>query len=825
MGAAPAPEGQLINITINASSRLSTVEEFKNIRIRVLEDGSILRLKDVARIELNEEKFMGKASYNSLPATGVAVKLASGANVIDTTDGIKAELESLARFYPAGLKHAYGDDRAPIVKDSIKSVVSTLLEAIVLVVGVMFLFLQRFKSTVIPAVVVPVVLLGVFAVLATAGFSINTLTMFGMVLAIGLLVDDAIVVVENVERLMAEEGLSPREAAFKSMRQITGALVGVGVVISAVFVPMAFMSGSTGIIYRQFSITIVTAMLLSVFIAIVLTPAMCATMLDSKEKPKKKFFVWFNAWFDRLTRKYAVGVWKILKKPKRWLLFFGALLGLSLILFTELPTAFLPDEDQGMLYVDIQLPEGASFERTENVLAEVERYFIEEEGDSIKSTMGIMGWGFSGTGQSSGMYFPMLKDWSERGKGQGAFDIMERANAYFSTLPGANIFVMAPPAVLELGTSSGFDMEIMDRAGRGHEALMKAKDQLLDASYKEEAVSYVRYSGLDDQEQYALDIDSDKAGAYNLKMHTINGAISAYWGGEYINDFIDKGRTKRVYIQSEPEFRTSADDFWRYYVRNEKGDMVPFASFLEVKSIKSSPKLARYQGVPTVKIEGMTTPGFSSGQAMESMEKLAGELPYGFDFAWTGLSYQEQMAGDQGPILFAISVIVVFLTLAALYESWTIPFSVLLAVPTGFIGALLGVYLRGMNNDIYFQIALLTTIGLSAKNSILIVEFARILHKEGKSLMEATVEAARLRLRPIIMTSACFILGVFPLAISSGAGSGAQNALGTAVMSGMFSATGLGIFYTPLFFVLVTRFFASRKKSKVEIGLEAESQG
>ena len=810
VGAAPALPGQEISITVNASSRLQSVEEFRYIRLRVEADGSVLRLGEVARIELDEEAFMGGIRYNGRHGTGVAFKLASGANVLETTKGIKAELESLSRFFPSGLKYDYADDRAPIVEKSISSVARTLLEAIVLVVAVMFLFMQSFRATVIPAIAVPVVLLGVFAVLAAAGFSINTLTMFGMVLAIGLLVDDAIVVVENVERLMRDEKLSPKEAALKSMRQITGALIGVSVVISAVFIPMAFMSGSTGVIYRQFSITIVTSMVLSVVIAIVLTPALCATMLRPHSHNNRGGGK-FNKWFDTVSRRYAVRVRNLLKKPKRWVAVFVATLALCAALFMQVPTAFLPDEDQGILYVDVQLPPGASFERTEKILMEIDEYFRTEEKDSIQSVMTVKGWGFSGTGQGSGMVLPLLKDWSERGKGQSAFEIMERATARFSSIPSAEIFVMAPPAVMELGTSSGFDMELMDRAANGHTALMRAKDLLLENAAERPEIYYVRYSGLEDAEQYELQIDSDKAGALGLSKGDINAAIGSYWAGEYINDFTDKGRTKKVYLQAEPAFRASVDDFYRYHIRNAKEEMVPFSSFLEVKSVTVSPKLTRYQGVPSLKIEGAAVPWKSSGQAMLAMEECAANLPAGFDYAWTGLSFQERISGNQAPMLYALSIIVVFLSLAALYESWTIPLAVLMAVPTGLIGALGGVFLRGMNNDIYFQIALLAIIGLSAKNSILIVEFARTLHMNGKDLFSATIEASRLRLRPIIMTSLCFILGVIPLAISSGAGSGAQNALGTAVMAGMITATGLGVYYTPLFFVMVKRFF-SRKK-------------
>ncbi|MFH0919524.1 MAG: efflux RND transporter permease subunit [Fibrobacterota bacterium] len=812
VGEAPAPPGQEISIAINASSSLETVEEFEQILLRVEENGSVLLLKDVARIELNEEISTGGTFFNGHAGTGLAFKLSSGANVLETTKAIKAELKALSAFLPPGLTFAYADDQAPIVEKSIQSVVRTLFEAIALVVAVMFLFLQSFRATLVPAIAVPVVLLGVFAALAAAGFSINTLTMFGMVLAIGLLVDDAIVVVENVERLMRDEKLSAREAALKSMRQITGALVGVAVVISAVFIPMAFMPGSTGAIFRQFSITIVASMVLSVVVAIVFTPALCATILTAKTHGAETgLFGRFNRWFDTLTGRYALRVGGMVKRPKAWGAAFVAAVAVCAVLFMRLPYSFLPDEDQGTLYVDVQLPPGASLERTEKIVKEIDAYFRTEEKDSIQSVMAVIGWGFSGSGQNSAMVLPLLKDWSERGRGQSAFDVMERASTHFSSIHGAEIVVMTPPAAMELGTSPGFEMELMDRGGSGHAALLKAKDALLEHAAKQPSVSYARYGGMDDAEQYDLKIDNGKAGAYGLTRGDINNAISAYWAGEYINDFSDRGRTKKVYFQAEPSFRTGVDDFNRFYLRNAKGEMTPLTSFLGVKSTLSSPSLTRYQGIPSVKIEGAAAHGKSSGQAMAEMEESAAKLPSGFDYAWTGLSYQQRLASNQAPLLYAISIIVVFLSLAALYESWTIPLAVLMAVPTGVIGALGGVYLRGMNNDIFFQIALLTIIGLSAKNSILIVEFARALHHGGKDLLTATVEASRLRLRPVLMTSLCFILGVAPLAVSSGAGSGAQNALGTAVMAGMITATGLGVYYTPLFFVVVTRIFGRKK--------------
>lgn len=814
VGAAPIMPGQQVNFTVNASSQLETVEDFAAIRLRVENSGAIVRLKDVARIELNEESFMGQSWYNGHEGVGLALKLASGSNVIETTNAVKKELASLARFFPPALRYAYADDRAPIVKKSIQAVARTLVEAIVLVIAVMYCFMQSWRATVIPAIAIPVVILGVFTVLACTGYSINTLTMFGMVLAIGLLVDDAIVVVENVERLMRQKGLSPKKAALESMKQITSALIGVAVVISAVFIPMAFMSGSTGVIYRQFSITIVSAMTLSVVVAIILTPALCATMLQPHQNiAQRGAFGMFNKLVDRSIRLYGYSVSRILKKPRMLLSGFCLIIAACVIMFLDLPSAFLPPEDQGILYVDVQLPPGSSFERTEKVLKQLDQYFQENEKDSIKSIFTVMGWGFSGSGQGSAMFIPQLKDWSERGKGQSAFDVMKRASRHFSRLYDAQIFVMAPPAIMELGNSNGFDMEIMDRGGKGHWALLAAKDELLRKTINNSSIAYARYSGLEDTEQYELNVDSDKAGAQSLDKGEINAAITGYWGGEYINDFSDKGRTKKVYLQAEPGFRTSRDDFSRYFIRNAQGNMVPFSSFLTVNSLSASPKLTRYNGVPSVKIEGAAAEGKSSGQAMKAMENLASTLPGGFDTAWTGLSYQEVLSGNQAPFLYAVSVIVVFLSLAALYESWSVPLAVLLVVPCGILGALGGVVLRSMNNDIYFQIALLTIIGLSAKNSILIVEFAKQLHDDGKSLLIATTEAAKLRLRPIIMTSLCFILGVIPLSISSGAGSGAQNALGTAVMAGMLTATGLGIYYTPLFFVLVMHIF-NKKSTK-----------
>jgi len=814
IGGLPAVPGQQINITVNAVSRLETVEQFENILLRVNSDGSALYLKDIARIELNAESFSTMGRYNGDTASGLSIKLAAGANALNTADMIKAEIEKLSEFFPHGLKAVYPYDTTPFVRISINEVFKTLGEAILLVFLVMFLFLQNFRATLIPTIAVPVVLLGTFGVLAVAGFSINTLTMFGMVLAIGLLVDDAIVVVENVERIIREEKLSPKEAAKKSMGQITSALVGIALVLSAVFIPMAFFGGSTGVIYRQFSITIVSSMTLSVIVAIVLTPALCATMLKphSSHSHKKRsglgLLKRFNSWFDSMTNKYQNAVSYVIIRPVRYILIYSICLAIMAFLFVRLPSAFLPDEDQGMLFVLVQLPSGATIERTVEVLKVVEQHFLEDEKDAVDGIMAIAGFSFSGNGQNCGMCFVRLRDWDERNDIRlRAPALQARAMAKFSQINEAMVLAFAPPAVMELGNATGFDFQLIDQAGLGHTALMEARNQLLAKASQHPELRNVRPNGLNDVEQYKLDIDFAKAGAFSIPFSEINDTVSAFWGGLYINDFTDKGRTKRVYLQADTPYRMQGSDFNRYYVRNSKGEMVPFSAFLSGHSIYGSPRLERYNGLPSIEILGEAAPGKSSGQAMLIMEELAKELPNGFSYSWTGLSFQERMSGSQAPTLYAISLMVVFLCLAALYESWSIPFSVMLIVPLGIIGALSGAFLRGLNNDVYFQVGLLTVIGLSAKNAILIVEFAKELVESGQNLIEATANAARLRLRPIIMTSMAFILGVLPLATSYGAGSGSQNAIGTGVMAGMIAATALGIYYTPIFFVIINKLF------------------
>lgn len=819
IGAAPAVMGQEINVTVNASSRLETVEQFENIFLRNNPDGSALLLKDVARVELNGERFMANSHYNGMPSAALALKLASGANALNTADSIKEKLAEMEEFFPQGLKVVYPWDTTPFVSISIKAVFKTLGEAIILVFLVMFLFLQNFRATLIPTIAIPVVLLGTFGVLAAFGFSINTLTMFGMVLAIGLLVDDAIVVVENVERLMREEGLSPKEAAKKSMTQITGALVGVALVISAVLVPMAFIGGSTGVIYRQFSVTIVSAMVLSVVVAIILTPAMCATMLpDRVHSFTGGFFGKFNQWFDGFTDRYQSRVARILSRPKHYLIAFAVALIVMCVLFIRLPSGFLPPEDQGIILAQVQLDSGATFERTQEILDMVDHHFRVNEADAVEGVMTVAGISFGGNSQNSGLAFIRLKDWDERGEERLRVKaIVGRAMQAFSGVPEASIFAFAPPAVAELGFANGFDFELLDRAGQGHEKLMEARNIILAAARSNKNLQMVRPNGLDDVDQYQLEIDLAKAGAQGLDKSEINTAIASYWGSMYINDFTDKGRTKKVYLQADAEFRMQASDFNRYYIRNIYGEMVPFSSFLFVnKENRGSPRLERYNGVPSIQIMGEAAPGKSSGQAMDIMEELMAELEGtlpGYGYEWTGLSYQEKMVGDQAMMLYALSLVIVFLCLAALYESWSIPLSVLLVVPLGIIGAILGVSLRGMQNDVYFQVGLLTVVGLSAKNSILIVEFAKELHKMGMDILAATLEAVKLRLRPIIMTSLAFILGVLPLALNNGAGSGAQNALGTAVCCGMIAATALGIYYTPIFFLLVSNLFTRSKKN------------
>ena len=822
LGGAPSVEGQQLNATINAQERLQTPEQFRDIVVRSTADGGQLRLGDVARVELGAETYDFVTRYNGKPSTGIAITLATGANALDTAEGVKATLAELEKDFPAGLKAVVPYDTTPFVKVSIKGVVKTLIEAIVLVFLVMYLFLQNFRATLIPTIAVPVVLLGTFGVLAALGFSINMLTMFAMVLAIGLLVDDAIVVVENVERIMAEEGLSPREATRKSMEQITGALVGIGLVLSAVFVPMAFMDGSTGVIYRQFSATIVSAMLLSVLVAIVLTPALCATMLKPLPKGEHhvkhtglagRFFGWFNRSFDNTSGKYQRGVRGILARPGRFMAVFAALAVVMGVLFVRLPSSFLPNEDQGILMALVSTPVGATQERTLESIAKLENHFLQNESELVESVFSVQGFSFAGMGQNAGMAFIKLKDWKQRPDAdQQVGAVAGRAMGALMQIKDAFIFAFPPPAMPELGIGSGYSFFLKDMTGQGHEALINARNQLLGMAGQSPLLANVRPNGQEDTPQLRLDIDPAKAGAHGLSMATINSTLSAAWGSSYIDDFIDRGRVKRVFVQADKDFRMTPEDYQLWSVKNNAGQMVPFSSFATYHWDYGSPRLERYNGVSAVEIQGEPAPGVASGDAMDEIEKLASQLPPGFAIEWTALSYQERAAGNQTPLLYALSLLIVFLCLAALYESWTVPTAVLLVAPLGILGAVLANTLRGMERDIYFQVAMLTTVGLTSKNAILIVEFAKENLEKGAGVIEATMHAVRDRLRPIIMTSLAFGLGVLPLAIASGAGSGAQRAIGTGVLGGMLLGTALGVFFIPLFFVVINRMFNRKQK-------------
>jgi multidrug efflux pump len=822
LGGTPSVEGQQLNATITAQSRLQTAEQFQNIVIRVNPDGSYLKLRDIARVELGAEAYGFVSQYNAQPAAGMAVTLQSGANALETAALVKARLAELEPFFPAGLKTVIAYDTTPFVEASIDGVIKTLFEAIGLVFLVMLLFLQNFRATLIPTIAVPVVLLGTFGILAATGFSINMLTMFAMVLAIGLLVDDAIVVVENVERIMSEQGLSPLEATRKSMDQISGALVGIGLVLSAVFVPMAFMSGSTGVIYRQFSITIVSAMALSVLVALILTPALCATLLKPVEKghgiADKGFFGWFNRVFDKSSRKYRSGVRAVLARSSRFLAIFAALSAVMVFLFLRLPDAFVPDEDMGMMVILVQTPAGATQERTLAVNEKVENYILEQENDVVQSLMMIQGFSFAGSGQNTGLGFLRLKDWSERpGESGTVMALVGRTNQALSQIKDAMIFAFNLPPMPELGAAAGFTFYIKDNGAQGHEALMQARNQMLGMASQSPLLASVRPNGLDDMPQFQVDIDVEKAGALGLSVADINNTLSVAWGGQYIDDFLDRGRVKRVYIQSDAPFRMLPEDFRLWSVKNDKGEMVPFSAFATSSWDYGSPRLERFNGVSAVEIQGEAAPGRSSGEAMNEIERLATQLPPGFEVEWSGLSYQERQAGSQTPLLYSLSLLVVFLCLAALYESWLIPTAVILAAPLGILGTAVAGFLLGMERDVYFQVAMLTTVGLTSKNAILIVEFAKENLEHGMELIEATMQAVRDRLRPIIMTSLAFGLGVVPLALASGAGSGAQQAIGIGVLGGMLAGTSLGIFFIPLFFVVIERVFSKKTATLGEV--------
>ncbi|VAP93854.1 aminoglycoside efflux pump [Klebsiella quasipneumoniae] len=817
LGGTPSVDKQALNATINAQSLLQTPEQFRNITLRVNQDGSEVTLGDVATVEMGAEKYDYLSRYNRQAASGLGIKLASGANEMATAERVIARLNELSQYFPHGLEYKVAYETTSFVKASITDVVKTLLEAILLVFLVMYLFLQNFRATLIPTIAVPVVLMGTFAVLYACGYSINTLTMFAMVLAIGLLVDDAIVVVENVERIMSEEGLSPREATRKSMGQIQGALVGIAMVLSAVFVPMAFFCGTTGAIYRQFSITIVAAMVLSVLVAMILTPALCATLLKpikpGESHERKGFFGWFNRTFNRSASRYETFVGKILHRSLRWMLIYIVLLGGMVFLFLHLPTSFLPLEDRGMFTTSVQLPSGSTQQQTLKVVQKAEDYFLNNEKQNVESVFATVGSGPGGNGQNVARMFVRLKDWDQRDPQTGSsFAIIERATKAFNQINEARVIASSPPAISGLGSSAGFDMELEDHAGKGHDALMAARDTLLELAAKNPLLTRVRHNGLDDSPQLQVDIDQRKAQALGVSIDDINDTLQTAWGSSYVNDFMDRGRVKKVYVQAAAKYRMLPDDINLWYVRNSSGTMVPFSAFATSHWETGSPRLERYNGYSAVEIVSEAAPGISTGTAMDMMEKLAAQLPTGFGLEWTAMSYQERLSGAQAPALYAISLLVVFLCLAALYESWSVPFSVMLVVPLGVIGALLATWMRGLENDVYFQVGLLTVIGLSAKNAILIVEFANELNEKGQDLLSATLSACRQRLRPILMTSLAFIFGVLPMATSTGAGSGSQHAVGTGVMGGMISATVLAIFFVPLFFVLVRRRFPLKER-------------
>lgn len=817
IGGLPASSGQQLNATITAQSRLQTVNDFERIILRINTDGSQVRLGDVARLELGTENYSMIVRYKRQPASGVAVSLSPGANALDTARAVKARVEELSEFLPDGVEYMFPYDTTPYIELSIESVIMTLLEAVGLVFCIMFLFLQNIRATLIPTIAVPVVLLGTFAVLSAFGYSINTLTMFAMVLAIGLLVDDAIVVVENVERIMSEEDLPPKEATKKSMDQITSALVGIALVLSTVFIPMAFFSGSAGVIYRQFSITIVAAMTLSVFVALILSPSLCATFLKNEGSGQRRaetgFFGAFNRNFNKVRNFYQESTSYMARRVVRFFGVYAALAAGLVYIFLSLPTSFLPNEDQGIMFMLVNTPPGATAERTLESVHQIEDYFLNDQAENVEHLFTVTGFSFAGQAQNNGMGFVGLKDWSERERpDQSVFAIFGQAMGALSQVKDAMAFAFFPPPIQELGNASGFDFHLVDRANLGHQALMNARNQLLGAAAQNPALFGVRPNGLNDVPQLKIDIDSEKASAFGVSLDDINRTLQIAWGSSYVNDFLDKGRIKRVYIQADADFRMTPEDIYEWHVRNNLGEMIPFNNFSTTRWEYGSPKLERFNGIASINIQGSPAPGVSSGVAMDEVEGIVDTLPEGIGIEWSGLSYEERLTGAQAPALYAISVLVVFLCLAALYESWTVPFAVMMVVPLGVLGAVIATKMFGMANDVYFQVALLTTVGLASKNAILIVEFAKEMYEQGSTLMEATAMAARRRFRPIIMTSMAFVLGVSPLATATGAGSGSQNAIGIAVMGGMIAATFLAIFFVPMFYIAVENMFHGKKE-------------
>lgn len=815
LGAAPAVQGQQLNATITAQSRLQTVEQFEKILLKVNPDGSQVLMEDVAKVQLGSASYQTVSSYNKQPATGISIALATGKNALETANAVRAKLDELVPFFPEGINVVYPYDTTPFIEISIEEVVKTLLEAIFLVFLVMLLFLQSFRATLIPTIAVPVVVLGTFAVLLTLGYSINTLTMFALVLAIGLLVDDAIVVVENVERIMEEEGLEPREATEKSMNEITSALVGIGMVLCAVFIPMAFFAGSTGAIYRQFSITIVTAVALSVMVAIILTPTLCISLLNTSDGHKTTGFAgWFNRNFNKATEKYTSAVTFITHRSVRFLSIYLGIGVVMALLFLRLPSGFLPDEDQGIMMSMVQLPSGSTQEQTLHILDQVEDHFLEAEKKNVKSVFSVSGFSFAGSGANTGMMFIALKDWDERTADSDKVNaIVGRAMMAFTEIPQALIFAFAPPAIMELGNATGFDMFLQDRSGLGHEKMTEARNQLLGMAAQNPNLFQVRPNGLNDTPQYHIQIDQLKARALGVSINDINSTLGTALGSNYVNDFVDRGRIKQVYVQADMPFRMNPEDIMEWKVRNQSGEMVAMRVFSKGEWTYGSPRLERYNGTSAMEILGEPAAGVSTGEAMLEMEQIVSELPKGVGLEWTGMSYQERISSGQAPLLYALSILIVFLCLAALYESWAVPFSVILIIPLAILGAVTATLIFGLDNDVYFQVGLLTTIGLGSKNAIMIVEFAKSYHDSGEDMFKAAIHAAKIRLRPILMTSLAFGMGVVPLAISSGAGSGAQNAVGTGVVGGVLTATFLGIFFVPLFFVVVTRIFYGPDKS------------
>ena len=813
-GSRPAVEGQVLNATITAQSLLTTPEDFRQIVIRAETDGDLVLVNDVARVEIGAENYGTISRFNQQAASGLAISLAPGANALDTATAVEERVEELAQFFPEGIEYVIPYDTTPFVEISIEEVVKTLIEAIILVFFVMYLFLQNLRATLVPTLAVPVVLLGTFGVLSLMGFSINTLTMLAMVLAIGLLVDDAIVVVENVERIMEQEGLSPKEATRKSMDQITGALIGIGVVLSAVFVPMAFFPGSTGVIYQQFSVTIISAMALSVLVALTLTPALCATLLKSKDHGghKRGPLAWFNTGFDKLLGGYTASVGGIVKRPVRLAIVYLAIVAVMVGLFMRTPQGFLPEEDQGILFTLIQGPTGTTTEQTLDVVKQVEEYFLTQESDVVQSVFGVAGFSFSGQGQNLGLAFVRLKDWKEREEAaQSVQALAGRAFGAFSQIQGAMVFPIVPPSVIELGNVSGFDFYIQARGGQSHEQLLEARNQMLGMAAESPLIASARPNGLEDAAQFNLDIDWRRAGAMGVSATDVGSLLSTAWAGQYVNDFVDEGRIKRVYVQGEADARAVPSDIEKWRVRNASGGLVPFSNFVDASWTYGPQGVNRYNGVPAMQIQGSPAPGVSTGDAIAEIERLAQQLPPGFQISLTGLSLEEQESGSQAPLLYGLSLAAIFLALAALYESWSIPFAVMLAMPVGVVGALGGAWLGGFENGVFFQVGLLTVIGLTGKNAILIVEFARDKREAGESIYEAAVDAARQRFRPILMTSMAFSLGVLPLVLSTGAGSGGRTAIGSGVLSGTITGTVLGVLFVPLFFAMIARLGRKKK--------------